>query len=214
MNTFKQNNPTNLIGSQEDINSLGEKEKARILVVSDSHGNYASLKSVVQEFGGECDAMIFCGDGIEDVARLVEIADSVPPVLGIVEGNNDPDTYPVNGEEVHVPLSCSLKVAGHNVFFTHGHRFSLYEGLDGMKKTASTIGCDAIFFGHTHVSFNALVSGNIFVLNPGSCSRPRQCQPPSFAVVEIEKEKEHYEAVFYQVIPGERKAFVPETFFS
>ena len=189
MNTFKQNYLTNLIGTQEAVDSLANMEKARLLVVSDSHGNFNSLKTIVQEFGSECDGMIFCGDGIEDIARLVEIAESVPPVLGVVEGNNDPDTYPINDECIKVPLSCSLIAAGHNVFFTHGHRYSLYEGLDGMKE---------------------LTSGNIFVLNPGSCSRPRQGQPSVFAILEVEKGKGYNDAVFYQVVPGERKTFVPE----
>nr|WP_318715294.1 YfcE family phosphodiesterase [uncultured Treponema sp.] len=210
MNTFKQNYLTNLIGTQEAVDSLANMEKARLLVVSDSHGNFNSLKTIVQEFGSECDGMIFCGDGIEDIARLVEIAESVPPVLGVVEGNNDPDTYPINDECIKVPLSCSLIAAGHNVFFTHGHRYSLYEGLDGMKEVASNIGCDAVLFGHTHVCFSALTSGNIFVLNPGSCSRPRQGQPSVFAILEVEKGKGYNDAVFYQVVPGERKTFVPE----
>ena len=213
MNTFKQDNLTNLLGTQEAIDSLANKDKARLLVVSDSHGNFSILRNIVEEFGKECDGMVFCGDGMEDISRLVEISDSVPPVLGVVEGNNDPDSYTVNGEKIRVPLSCSLIAAGHNIFFTHGHRFSLYEGLGGIKEVATSIGCTAVFFGHTHVGFSALTSGNVFVLNPGSCSRPRQCQPPSFAIVDIDREKEHYDAVFYKAIPGERKTFIPESIF-
>ena len=79
-----------------------------------------------------------------------------------------------------------------------------------MKEVASNIGCDAVLFGHTHVCFSALTSGNIFVLNPGSCSRPRQGQPSVFAILEVEKGKGYNDAVFYQVVPGERKTFVPE----
>ena len=213
MNNFTQDNLTNLIGQKKDIENLANKEKARILVVSDSHGHPSVLKSIVQDFGSECDAMVFCGDGIEDIAFLAESADAVPSVLGIAEGNNDPDSYFIKGQAIKVPLNCSLIAAGHNIFFTHGHRFALYDGLDRMKEAAQSIGCSAVFFGHTHVAFSALIPGNVFVLNPGSCSRPRQCQCASFAIVEVEKDKNDYNAVFYQAIPGERKTFVPESIF-
>lgn len=211
MNTFKQNSFNNLIGTQEDIELLAKRNKAKVLVVADSHGNYENLKSIVMNFGKECNAMIFCGDGIEDVFRLVEIADFVPSVLGVVEGNNDPDIYLANGEQYHIPLNSSFTVAGHNVFFTHGHRFSLYEGLDSIKEVASSIECSTILFGHTHVGFSAVTSGNFFVINPGSCSLPRQNQPSAFAIIEFNKNQEQKDAVFYQINSFEFKPFIPKT---
>ena len=51
MNNFTQDNLTNLIGQNKDIENLANKEKARILVVSDSHGHPSVLKSIVQDFG-------------------------------------------------------------------------------------------------------------------------------------------------------------------
>lgn len=216
MNTFLQSSASRLLGAEEKILELAAKERSRLLVVSDSHGNYGSFKEIVREFGRQCDALIFCGDGIEDLARLSaecvedgDLAEYVPPVIGVVEGNNDPDTYLIRGALVEVPLSCAIEASGHQIFFTHGHRYSLYNGTEAMRKIALSAGCTAVFFGHTHVAFSALESGNIFTMNPGSCSRPRNGQPPSFAIVDVEKEKRNFDCVFYQFISGNSTPYVP-----
>ena len=59
MNTFVQN-ATRLLGKTGDIENLADLEKAVILVISDSHGSYYSLKTAIEQFGSGCDAMIFC----------------------------------------------------------------------------------------------------------------------------------------------------------
>ena len=61
----------NIIGSREAIAALENKDHARLLVLSDSHGRYGILESIIRRFGGECDALIFCGDGVSDIAQLL-----------------------------------------------------------------------------------------------------------------------------------------------
>lgn len=225
MNTFVQN-ATRLLGKTGDIENLADLEKAVILVISDSHGSYYSLKTAIEQFGSGCDAMIFCGDGINDIARLSaecaedpKLAEMVPAVIGIVEGNNDPDRYPLtvmldSGAalmEVEVPLNNTIDIAGHRILFTHGHRYSLYDGFGDLRNLASTFDCSAVFYGHTHVGGSTLTCGNIFALNPGSCARPRMGQPPCFSIVTIEKEKNYYDSVFYQVVPGKCVPYIPDS---
>ena len=57
----------NIIGSREAIAALENKDHARLLVLSDSHGRYGIMESIVRGFGGKCDALIFCGDGVCDI---------------------------------------------------------------------------------------------------------------------------------------------------
>ena len=61
----------NIIGSREAIAALENKDHARLLVLSDSHGRYGLMESIVRGFGGKCDALIFCGDGVCDIAQLL-----------------------------------------------------------------------------------------------------------------------------------------------
>ena len=61
----------NIIGSKKAIDALAIKDHARLLVISDSHGRSAVMESIVRGFGSKCDALIFCGDGVCDIAQLL-----------------------------------------------------------------------------------------------------------------------------------------------
>ena len=61
----------NIIGASSAIAALENKDHARLLVLSDSHGRYGIVESIVRRFGSECDAIIFCGDGVSDIATLL-----------------------------------------------------------------------------------------------------------------------------------------------
>lgn len=223
MNTFLQDSSL-LVGSPEEIKALACKESAEVLVVSDSHGAYASLFLILKQFGGCCDALIFCGDGICDIAKLVEdaLCDSsiqsfVPPVIGIVEGNNDADLYPVKNPasgspcyvEFKIPLCNSVEVCGHKIFFTHGHRNSLFNGNGEIVSLAKESGCEIALYGHTHVAFERLCSGGILALNPGSCSKPRGGQKPSFAVIALKKNSASFESTFFEISASGIRPFFP-----
>src|SRR5574344_970560 len=91
-----------LIGTREAIVSLAKKESASILVVSDSHYASSILYRIIKERGPRNDAFVFCGDGMSDIAAVMEKAATeesfsycMPPVISIVEGNGDADRYPV-----------------------------------------------------------------------------------------------------------------------
>ena len=73
MNTLLQDESL-LIGSREEIQKLATKDSARILVVSDSHGAYSNLLLILRQFGVASDALVFCGDGICDISKLISNA--------------------------------------------------------------------------------------------------------------------------------------------
>ena len=56
-----------ILGAEEDVLALAQKKEANALAVADSHGNTPRLKSIIEQWGTDSDALIFCGDGIRDL---------------------------------------------------------------------------------------------------------------------------------------------------
>ena len=224
MNNFQQIS-TYLLGTDEAVKELAGKEKARILIVSDSHEDYGKLEIILRQFGRECDALVFCGDGICDISKLIsnavdeaEIKAIIPPVIGIVEGNNDADLYPVRNvlsDEPYyvqwkVPIFNVLEACGQRIFFTHGHRNSLYLGTGEIISAAKKSNCKIALYGHTHIAAEKL--GEVFTINPGSCFRPRGGQKPSFAMLNLTKNI-GFECIFYELSSLGSKPFFPARTF-
>lgn len=233
MNSLSQHQSM-LLGSEEDINALAQKDHATILAVSDSHEAYANLFFILQEYakqnGHECDALIFCGDGISDITAAVaqaaadsDFAQILPPVIGIVEGNNDADIYPMKNPlrvknprepyfvQIRVPLSQTICACGHKIFFTHGHKFALYSGIGALVKAAAEEGADVALYGHTHVAAVQYISPGIFAVNPGSCSRPRAGQPQTYALIELSRQNPYASISFRELRPTGSVPFNPES---
>lgn len=212
---------TLLIGSSEDIKSLSQKENAELLVISDSHGNYDSLKRIVMAKGETSDALIFCGDGILDLLRLLKefsesdgLSKCLPPVIGLVEGNNDEENYCFGDRRYKIPLANEMTVCGKKIFFVHGHRHGLFNGVEGLENAVRSFDVNAVFFGHTHIAVSIVGSRNILYLNAGSCSRPRCSMPPSYCVVKIEKDKSCFDVTFYELLASESKPFIPSDYLA
>jgi putative phosphoesterase len=210
---------SSLIGSEDAISRLESADKGRLLVVSDSHGNAEVLEEIVLEFGNECDALIFCGDGAGDLMELFagarknsRLAEALPPVIALVRGNGDGEwhsdaTAGRNGQTADVtPVTFRIalrqrllfKAAGKNVFMAHGNTHSIDSGIETLLAAGAIMDADMIFFGHTHQPFMR-ESNATLILNPGSCSRPRGGFPPSFAIVSFPGLAEQYEVCFYEI---------------
>ncbi|MBP5576234.1 MAG: YfcE family phosphodiesterase [Treponema sp.] len=220
-----------LIGSRESIELLAQKDSARILAISDSHANASTLSFVLQKFGIESDLLVFCGDGVSDIAYLLQKAledeyffACIPPVLAFVKGNNDSSSYTFMNKaafeknsgsplvQIRLPLQNTLTVCGHKILLVHGHAHSLYSGLSSLVQEAENSGADILFFGHTHIPSSGYASsknGPILLVNPGSCSIPRACQPPSFALLDVKKGNPNPDCVFYEIRHPDPRPFIP-----
>lgn len=184
-----------LIGSVQAVNELAEKKFARILTVSDSHGNYSVFNQLVLNFGSECDALVFCGDGISDLAHLLEdmqqnsqLAQAVPPVIAFVQGNNDPARICIKNQIVlEAPEKQVLRVSKQNIFIAHGHRFGIDFGFENYALDVQLSECKIGLYGHTHVSGEVFYGENneYKFINPGSCSLPRCGLPASCAILTV-----------------------------
>ena len=196
-----------IIGSQADIMALTQKEQARILTISDSHGDWRGLMRIVKQFGPTCDALVITGDCWRDLEELLELAqedDSVcqviPPVLGFVRGNGDPSYFAVSYDigknnsnartlpkgSVLMPPSLVLTANGQQILFVHGHMEGVDFGYNKLGLDAKMQGIHVAVHGHTHVpAFEQ--RGDFTFINPGSISRPRGGSPASFAILTVEK---------------------------
>lgn len=207
-----------LICSEQDAAFLAKKERARLLVLSDSHGQSETVKKIITLFAQQCDALVFCGDGFCDIAFCMEQAlqddkfkEMLPPVIAAVRGNGDADTYPIKTAEgseenedeavyrkLLLPQRLEFTAAGRNILVVHGHRHGVDWGLETLTASAYTMDADMVFFGHTHRAFWE-ESGATLLLNPGSCSHPRSRLPPSFALVSFPGERERFSVEFFGI---------------
>lgn len=216
MNTLRiENSP--LIGSHCCIEELETKTTGKILVISDSHGEGELVEKIISDFGHDCDALVFCGDGMEDIVACLEEAsrnekfrDVLPPVVACARGNNDPESFELNlssmEDEDGSPLASrlnaspmvSFRLAGRMVMVAHGHRYMVDRGSEMLHSVAETMNADLVFFGHTHRPHRE-DAGATLILNPGSCSYPRGGNPPTFALVSFPGSTERYHTEFFEI---------------
>lgn len=196
-----------LLSDKESLEELASKDHARILVLSDSHGNYRIFQKILNQFGPGCDALVFCGDGIGDLAEILEqakrdkeIKKTIPPVVAFVRGNGDPFTYPVSFDigkynknaakdpkgTMYVPESQILTANHTNFFITHGHNQGVYFGINNLGLAVNYNRCQVGLYGHTHIGASDTFP-DCKLVNPGSCSRPRGGDTASCAIITVEK---------------------------
>lgn len=129
----------------------------RILVVSDTHGDFYSLLEAVRA-QPTAEIIIHCGDGDEQVQYLKDnFKDKM--IVG-VKGNCDWGS-PLNATE-------TIKVMGKTIFITHGHLYNAKFGYYNLICAAREQGADILLFGHTHQKYTGYEDG-LYMMNPGSC---------------------------------------------
>ena len=146
----------------------------RIIVISDSHGDYTALESIVERNLGKADIFIHLGDGERDSDRICLKYPHID--FRRVAGNCDYASM--------LPDSLVVDVDGARIFCAHGHRHFVKGGTETIRSVARDNDCNIVLFGHTHERYSATEDG-MYVMNPGSCASPRDGQPPSFGSIEI-----------------------------
>lgn len=146
----------------------------RIAVISDSHRRSGNIRKILDE-QQNARHVFFLGDVTGDINDLIKFYPD--KIFHIVSGNCDIfSSY---------PSADIAEIGEHRIFFTHGHTLSVKYGTERLISAARTAGCDIALYGHTHVS-KILYEDGIYVVNPGSCSEPRD-GGKSYAVIDIEK---------------------------
>ena len=135
----------------------------KILVFSDSHGRGKKIIKAIEDHGGVCDAVIFLGDGVEEIdyvkSRFPEL------IFFSVRGNCDffaPE---------HIREDALIDIDGIKIYMAHGHKHKVKLTYDIITTYAASLGADAVFFGHTHIPHSSceyVGDKRIQIFNPGS----------------------------------------------
>ena len=130
----------------------------RILVVSDTHGDFYSLKRAL-DAQPTAEVIIHCGDGAEQYQYLKQVYHA-KTVIG-VRGNCDWTSK--------LPPAETVEVGGKTIFITHGHLYQAKFTFAKMVYAAREQNADILLFGHTHQAVTDYIDG-LYLMNPGSCS--------------------------------------------
>lgn len=145
----------------------------KILVVSDTHKDFAVLKSIIDS-NRDADMLIHLGDGEQEFASVRELYPMMPMVY--VAGNCDLG----NHERSH-----AATVGGCKIFCCHGHMYGVHNGLELLAETAKLNGCRIALYGHTHVFRTEEVAG-VKIMNPGSPHSPRGGNKPTYGIIDLD----------------------------
>lgn len=152
----------------------------KLLVASDTHGNAAQLRRMLEKEAG-AQALIFLGDGLRDLTFL----DKEYPALRV---------YPVRGNcdySCFEPAEGLAAFDGLLFFYTHGHGYEVKWTLTPIKAAARQRGAEVVLFGHTHTPYYEYENG-LYIFNPGSLGHPRAGKP-TYGVITNEKGRPRFE---------------------
>ena len=142
----------------------------KFLLMSDNHGSYSTVKTIVEAFYDQVDYIFHCGDS--------EFKNDDPiwgEFDGVVGGNMDFSP----GYAQHQLIDTS---AG-KVLLIHGHKHGVKYGLEGILALTKEKKAKFVFYGHTH-QLNAAVIDDIVIVNPGSLRQSRGVNPEkTFAII-------------------------------
>ena len=145
----------------------------RIVIISDSHGDMENVRRIFRK-ETNVDMVIHLGDILGQDELLKDICKCKTVV---VKGNCDIVTEN-NIYEI-------IEVDNNKIFATHGHNYGVDYSIDTLCNVAEGNNCNIAMYGHTHVPDNSLYRG-MYVVNPGSVSRPRQLnRKPTYAVMKV-----------------------------
>lgn len=111
----------------------------RILVLSDSHGDYYSMEKAIKA-QPTAEAVVFLGDGCGDLERCLPLLEGKRTYT--VKGNNDAGyDYPKNQVIIE---------GGVRIYITHGQSELVKFGLSRLIGVANENNCSLALYGHTH----------------------------------------------------------------
>jgi putative phosphoesterase len=163
----------------------------RVLVFSDTHGRIDKAVEIYNSLQ-DIDLIVHLGDVWNDAKRMRDVLNV--PLIG-VKGNMD-GSFDRNGHHI-------LETEFGKIFMAHGHMENVKQGLDNIMYKADSLGCRAVFFGHTHVPLFREVEG-LYLLNPGSLSLPVGGRKGSYAIASIGRDSLDATILFEDVKSGQR----------
>lgn len=145
----------------------------RIIVVSDTHGNYQALEDIIER-NKPVDIIIHLGDGEREMDNIRALY----PDMKAYQVAGNCDYMSVEQSEIVV------RVGRYRIFACHGHSLGVKSSLEPLKSRAKAYGAKIALYGHTHCRFENYEDG-LYIMNPGSASCPRDGKRPSYGFIDI-----------------------------
>ena len=160
----------------------------KLFFISDIHGSLHYLRKALDNFQEEkADFLVLLGDLLYHGARnplpleyntleVAKLLNQFADKIIAVRGNCDSE---VDEMVIEFPMMSTYSMIlnnGRRLFLTHGHIYH-EDNLPNLKEG------DAIIYGHTHVP-KVEKKGNIFIINPGSITFPKDNNPNSYGILE------------------------------
>lgn len=142
-----------------------------IAAAADTHGDTEQLIARIGRIKPQY--LLFAGDFYRDGQA---IAQRLKLPAHIVGGNCDLDH--------RLPRELVITFATHKILLVHGHQYGVKKDLGRIYYRACELEAEAVVFGHTHYPLCER-QGDLWLINPGSPSRPRLPGPGSFALIDI-----------------------------
>lgn len=158
----------------------------RILIVSDTHRSNENFSKVIKKESG-LDLVIHLGDA-EGAEYFLEKEAGCP--LDIIAGNNDFFS--------DLPREREIQLGGYQVLLTHGHNYYVSVGMERIRQEGRERHVDIVMFGHTHRPLVDTPQNDVWLVNPGSLSYPRQDgKRPSYILMDIDTDRTVHMEVKY-----------------
>ena len=161
------------------------------LILADTHGRIDRAVKIIQRLHEQIDGVWHLGDNYRDFELLEKRFRPLYPRLAFqaVPGNCDTDCP--------APTRLTIPVEGHQVFLQHGDRYGVSGQSIGMlPSAAASFHANVVLFGHTHVPLIE-VQNQVLYLNPGSLSRPRGGNDPSYALLTLDRDVPPHAELFF-----------------
>lgn len=147
-----------------------EPKIMKILILSDSHGNYPLAIKALDK-AGQVDHVIHLGDGADDVQIIENVYErKVISVAGNCDFN------------ASIPREIRTTIDHTDLFITHGHNYNVKMGIDQLYRKAAAEQASIVLYGHTHIAAIETISDILFI-NPGCLSK--NCTFTSYAILSI-----------------------------
>lgn len=160
----------------------------KLFFISDIHGSVYYLNKALEIFESEnADYIVILGDILYHGARnplpkeynpkkVTELINKYSDRIIAVRGNCDSE---VDQMVINFPILSTYSTILYNdrrLFLTHGHIYN-ENNLPKLKDK------DVLIYGHTHIP-KAEKMDNIYVINPGSITLPKENSPHTYGVLE------------------------------
>lgn len=145
----------------------------KIGLTGDTHGSMQNLRRVIAA-APPVEQWLHTGDYARDSLYLKS---QTGLEVTAVCGNCDAGETDFNVDEF-------LYLQGFNIWLAHGHRYLHGGSPQELVWWAHRLEVDIVVFGHTHVPLVKWY-GDVLLVNPGSPSRPRSMDGPTFGVLTL-----------------------------